>query len=113
MRRTPWWKRFVKRNPKYGGVLANAYHVKRLERCKYGHWVRVHHQNVGSWEYTSLLVDVNGEDWEDWDIFGGPAIYVTVKDDNGVVHRVEGRDVEIVGRRNTPRKVKAMRVDFP
>jgi hypothetical protein len=103
----------VKKNPKYGGVLANAYHVKRLSKCTYGHWVRVHHQNTGSWEHASLLIDVECEDWEDWDIFGGPTIEVIVYDDNGVVHRVDGIDVEIVGRRNIPRKAKAKRAEFP
>ena len=102
-----WWLDIVGKSPKFGGVLARAHHVKKLRRCKAGQWLKVHHATQGLWEKPVVLIKMHGEDWDEWDISGGPIIWAMVKDNNGDAYNVNGWNVEIVGRRNPTRKARS------
>ena len=103
---TPWGKEILNRSPKYGGVLIHRDHVVRLSGCAPGTPVKVHHETTGSWKKPTVIIEVHDEDWEDWDISGGPVIFVKAADDNGEVHSVPGWNVEIL-RRNPPRSARS------
>ena len=103
---TPWGKEIIDRSPMYGGIIVRSFAVVRLRDCAPGTPVKVHQETTGSWKKPTVVIEVHGEDWEHWDIGGGPVIFVKAADDNGEVHSVLGWNVEIL-RRDPPRSARS------